>query len=82
MPPITANSGLTIRKVTNLRWTSFEQTMFECDVEYDQFPDTYPAGINATDEYQHIRHIWNEALSGVYGVIQPYIPSLEEVLGG
>jgi len=64
----------TIQYVKDLKWCNAEHTMFECVVKYAEFNEELPAGINATDPYDHIHEIWTNGIAGNYGLIAEYIP--------
>jgi len=51
--------------------------MFSCNVKYYEFNEEHPSGINATDDYAHIKEIWAKANAGKYGVIAEYVPIAE-----
>jgi hypothetical protein len=65
----------TIEYVKNLQWVDAEHTMFSCVVKYKEFAEEMPAGINATDPYEHIHIIWEKGNAGDYGVIAEYVPA-------
>jgi hypothetical protein len=60
--------------VKNCFWENAEQTLFSCIVKYEEFSEEVPAGISSSDQYDHIKLIWNNAIAGMYGPIAPYIP--------
>lgn len=59
--------------VKNCYWENSEQTLFSCTVKYEEFPEEMPAGITLADPYEHIKLIWNNAMTGMYGPIAPYV---------
>ena len=65
---------LIIQYVKNLQWANEEHTMFSCLVKYEEFNEEHPTGVNATDPYEHIHTIWENAIAGVYGAIAEYVP--------
>jgi hypothetical protein len=66
--------------VKNCIWVNAEQTMFDCTVKYEEFTEEVPAGITLADPYAHIQLIWNNAMTGMYGPIAPYVePSPEPI---
>jgi hypothetical protein len=64
----------TVESVTNLQWQDDEHRNFSCDVKYDEFNESHPTGVNATDSYAHIQELWTKGNAGVYGVIAEYVP--------
>jgi hypothetical protein len=64
----------TIEYVKDLQWGDAEHTTFSCTVKYEEFNEEMPAGINATDPYEHIHTIWEKGVAGDYGVIAEYVP--------
>lgn len=60
--------------VKDCYWENVEQTIFSCTVKYEEFPYEVPAGITLADPYEHIKLIWNNAMTGMYGPIAPYVP--------
>lgn len=60
--------------VKNCWWQNQENTLFNCIVKYEEFPDEMPAGITLSDPYAHIQLIWNNAMAGMYGPIAAYTP--------
>lgn len=62
----------TIEYAKNLKWCNQENTMFECTVKYAEFSEEMPAGVNASDQYDHIKELWTNGLAGEYGPIMPY----------
>ena len=67
----------TIQYVKKLQWCDAEHTMFSCNVKYYEFNEEHPSGINATDDYAHIKEIWAKANAEKYGVIAEYVPIAE-----
>jgi hypothetical protein len=65
----------TIQTVTNLQWCNVEKTFFSCNVKYEEFSEVHPTGVNATDEYAHIKELWEKGNAGVYGEIADYAPA-------
>lgn len=65
----------TIEYVKNLVWDNAEHTSFSCVVKYAEFNEEHPSGINAIDQYEHIKTIWNNGIAGVYGEIAEYVPT-------
>jgi hypothetical protein len=65
----------TIEYVKNLSWSDEEHTNFDCIVKYAEFNEEHPSGINAIDQYPHIKEIWAKANAGEYGPIAEYVPS-------
>jgi hypothetical protein len=43
-------------------------------IKLPPFNEEMPAGINATDPYEHIHTIWEKGVAGDYGVIAEYVP--------
>ena len=64
----------TIQYVKDLQWDNAEHTMFSCIVKYEEFNEEMPAGINATDPYEHIHTIWTKGNAGEYGPIAEFVP--------
>lgn len=64
----------TVEYVKDLKWANEEHTLLECVVKYQEFSEEHPTGVNATDQYEHIRNIWTKANAGEYGVIAEYVP--------
>jgi hypothetical protein len=64
----------TVEYVKNLEWQNAEHTMFSCVVKYEEFKEEHPSGINATDQYAHIKEIWAKGTAGGYGAIAEYVP--------
>jgi hypothetical protein len=63
----------TIETVRALKWCNPEHTVFECIVKYAEFNTEEPVGVNQQDSYAHIRELWNNGTSGVYGDILEYV---------
>lgn len=68
----------TIDTVTDLRWCDTEHTFFECRVKYEEFNEVLDVGVNAVDEYSHIKELWANGTAGVYGPIAEYVPRTDE----
>ena len=64
----------TIQTVTDLQWCDVEHTFFSCVVQYAEFNEPHPTGVNAIDTYDHIKELWAKGNAGEYGVIAEYIP--------
>ena len=59
----------TIEYVKNMKWCDNTRTMFECSVKYKELNEELPVGVNALDNYPHIRKIWLDATTENYGLI-------------
>lgn len=64
----------TIELVTDLQWQDAEHTFFSCNVKYAEFNEIHPTGVNARDQYDHIKLLWVKGNAGEYGVIAEYVP--------
>lgn len=64
----------TVEYVKNLFWCDEQNTFFECTVKYKEFNEELPVGVNATDQYTHIKELWEKGIAGEYGVIADYVP--------
>lgn len=71
----------TIESATDLVWVVPDHTLFKCNVKFAEFDEVMPCGVNATDKYAHIKTLWANGISGVYGPIAPYVapPEAEPV---
>lgn len=64
---------LNIQYVKDLVWLDVQHTSFNCIVKYVEFNEEHPSTINGVDNYSHIKQIWNDGISGKYGVIKEYV---------
>lgn len=62
----------TIDSVKNLKWVDRDHSAFSCIVKYQEFDEEHPVGVSPTDGYQHIKDLWNNGTSGLYGIIEEY----------
>lgn len=60
--------------VKNCWWQDETQSVFNCVVKYEEFPEEMPVGVSSKDPYAHIQLIWNNAMAGMYGPIAAYVP--------
>jgi hypothetical protein len=73
----------TIEAVTDLQWQDAEHTFFSCNVKYEEFNEVHPTGVNARDQYDHIKLLWAKCNAGEFGTIAEYVaplPDVEEVV--
>jgi hypothetical protein len=69
----------TIKYVKDLVWNNEENTSFSCLVKYEEFNEEHPTGVDAKDNYAHIKEIWTKGIAGEYGTIAEYVePPPEE----
>lgn len=67
--------------VKNCRWANQEQTVIDCDVDFDDLVEEFiPFSASPTDYHGHGQEIYTRALAGDFGVIAPYTPPPEPTL--
>lgn len=66
----------TIQTVTNLKWNNSDKTSFSADVKYVEFNESHPTGVDAVDQYAHIKELWEKGNAGEYGVIADWVEVL------
>jgi hypothetical protein len=67
--------------VRNCRWGNEEHTIIDCEVDFADFKEEWvPFSANSNDFYNHSREIFNRAVAGEFGEIQPNRPKAEDVI--
>ncbi len=64
-----------LNAITNPRWANAEKTQIDCEITTSQFGDeVLPFTASINDVEQHGRDIFNDIVTGKYGIITDYIP--------
>ena len=63
------------KAVKNPKWSNFEQTMIECEVNFDDLVEEFvPFGAVASGDYPHTHEIFARCVAGEFGEVAPYTP--------
>ena len=70
-----ANMAITYSGVRNPKWVNSQQTMIECEVNWDHvdFEDWSPCGLVASGDEPYIHDIFNRCVAGDFGTIADYV---------
>ena len=60
--------------VRSPRWANAENTLIECEVNFDHVPEEWsPFGAVASGDRPHTHEIFADCVAGKYGPIAPYV---------
>lgn len=68
----------TIQAVENPQWANENKTCFTCLVQYAEFNEAHPTGVDPKDGYAHIQELWAKGNAGEYGAIADYVKQPDE----
>ena len=68
------------KSVKNPKWVNFEQTVIECEVDFDDLVEEFvPFSAVASGDYPHTHEIFARCVAGEFGVVAPYTPPADYV---
>ena len=63
------------KTVKNPKWANFEQTVINCEVDFDDLVEEYvPFSAIASGDYPHTHEIFERCVAGEFGAVAPYTP--------
>jgi hypothetical protein len=63
------------KSVRNLQWADFEQTVINCEVDFDDLVEEFvPFSAVASGDYPHTHEIFARCVAGEFGAVAPYTP--------
>jgi len=63
------------KEVKNPKWSNFEQTIIECEVDFDDLIEEFvPFSAIASGDYPHTHEIFERCVAGEFGAVAPYTP--------
>ena len=63
------------KTVKNPKWSNFEQTVIECEVDFDDLVEEFvPFAAVASGDYPHTHEIFARCIAGEFGAVAPYTP--------
>jgi hypothetical protein len=63
------------KAVKNPKWSNFEQTIIECEVNFDDLAEEFvPFAAVASGDYPHTHEIFARCVAGEFGEVAPYTP--------
>jgi len=63
------------KSVKNPKWANFEQTVIECEVDFDDLVEEFvPFAAVASGDYPHTHEIFARCVAGEFGEVAPYTP--------
>jgi hypothetical protein len=61
-----------IKSAANPKYSNLENTTIDLEVEFNELEGVMPFTAAPTDMYQYTIDLFNNAVAGLYGEIQPY----------
>jgi hypothetical protein len=72
----------TIKSASNPKYSNSANTTIDLEVEFNEIEGVMLFTASATDMYQYTIDLFNNAIAGLYGEIQPYVAVSQPTIHG